>query len=88
MLRHVVWLKLADVSEVIFRIIPIYIYIHQTAQSLNFGGPPLVCCPLLLVQKTCSYFSHPEAISSTRNLKTRHVVFTGTHITADLSYQP
>jgi hypothetical protein len=38
------------------------------------GEPPLVCCPRLLVQYIRSYPPYLQAVSSTRNLRTRHVV--------------
>jgi hypothetical protein len=40
------------------------------------GGPPLVGCPLLLIQYICSYPPYMEAVSSIRNLSTRHAVVT------------
>jgi hypothetical protein len=40
------------------------------------GGPPLVGCLQLLIQYIRSYLPHLEAVSSIRNLRTRHVVVT------------
>jgi hypothetical protein len=38
-------------------------------------GPPLVGCPRLLVQYIRSYPPYLEAVSSIRNLGTRHAIF-------------
>jgi hypothetical protein len=40
------------------------------------GGPPLVCCPRLLIQHIHSYPPKLEGVSSIRNLRTRHAVVT------------
>jgi hypothetical protein len=40
------------------------------------GGPPLVGCPRLLIQYIRSYPPYLEAVSSIRNLRTRHAVVT------------
>jgi len=42
--------------------------------NLEVGGPPLVGCQRLLIQTV--YHPYLEAVSSIRNLKTRHVVVT------------
>ena len=47
----------------------------------QFGGPPLVDCPRLLIQNIRSYPPYLEAVSPIRNLRTRHAVETGTNIT-------
>jgi hypothetical protein len=44
------------------------------------GGPLLVGCLWLLIQYICSYLPRLEAVSSIHNLKTCHVVVTGSHI--------
>jgi hypothetical protein len=41
------------------------------------GGPPPVGCPRLLFQYIRSYPPYLEAVSSIRNLRTRHAVVTG-----------
>jgi hypothetical protein len=46
------------------------------------GGPPPVGCLPLLIQYIHSYPPQLEVASSIRNLRTRHVVVTGTHITS------
>ncbi|KAJ4452211.1 hypothetical protein ANN_03729 [Periplaneta americana] len=43
------------------------------------GGPPLIGCPRLLIQYIRSYPPYLEAVSSIRNLRTRHAVVIGTH---------
>jgi hypothetical protein len=51
------------------------------------GGPPLDSYPLLLFQHICNYctyiyiyiYIYIQAISSNRNLRTRHVAVTGSH---------
>jgi hypothetical protein len=40
------------------------------------GGPPPVVCPRLLIQYIRSYPPYLEAVSSIRNLRTRHAVVT------------
>jgi hypothetical protein len=40
------------------------------------GGPLPVCCPRLLIQYIRSYPPYLEAVSSIRNLRTRHAVVT------------
>jgi hypothetical protein len=40
------------------------------------GGPPLFCCPRVLIQYICSYPPYLEGVSSIRNLRTRHAVVT------------
>jgi hypothetical protein len=40
------------------------------------GGPPLIGCPRLLIQYIRSYPPYLEAVSSIRNLRTRHGVVT------------
>jgi hypothetical protein len=40
--------------------------------SLQAEGPPLVGYPRLLIQYICSYLPYLEAVSSIRNLRTRH----------------
>jgi hypothetical protein len=40
------------------------------------GAPPLVGCPRMLIQYICSYPPYLEAVSSIRNVRTRHVVVT------------
>jgi hypothetical protein len=40
------------------------------------GGPPLVGCPRLLIQYIRSYPPYLEAVSSIRNLRTRHAAVT------------
>jgi hypothetical protein len=40
------------------------------------GGPPLVGCPRLLNQYIRSYPPYLEAVSSIRNLRTRHAMVT------------
>jgi hypothetical protein len=40
------------------------------------GGPPLVGCPRLLIQYIRSYPPYLEAVSSVRNVRTRHAVVT------------
>jgi hypothetical protein len=40
------------------------------------GGPPLVGCPQLLIQYIRSYPPYLEAVSSIRNLRTRHAMVT------------
>jgi hypothetical protein len=40
------------------------------------GGPPLIGCPRLLIQYINSYPPYLEAVSSIRNLRTRHAVVT------------
>ncbi|KAJ4446277.1 hypothetical protein ANN_12972 [Periplaneta americana] len=45
------------------------------------GGPPLIGCPRLLIQYIRSYPPYLEAVSSIRNLRTRHAVVIGTHNT-------
>jgi hypothetical protein len=40
------------------------------------GGPPLVGCPRLFIQYIRSYPTCLEAVSSIRNLRTRHAVVT------------
>jgi hypothetical protein len=47
----------------------------------NAGGPPLVGCPLLLIQYICSYPPYLDAVSSIRNLRTRHGVVMGIYLT-------
>jgi len=44
-------------------------------------GGPHVRCPRVLIQYIRSYPSHLQAISSIHNLRARHAVVTGTHIT-------
>jgi hypothetical protein len=39
-------------------------------------GPPLVVCPKLLIHYIRSYPPYLEAVSSVRNLRTRHAVVT------------
>jgi hypothetical protein len=39
-------------------------------------GTPLVGCPRMLIQFIRSYLPYPEAVSSIRNLRTRHAVVT------------
>jgi hypothetical protein len=39
------------------------------------GGPPLACCPLLLIQYFCSYPPFLEAIFPNHNLRTRPEVW-------------
>jgi hypothetical protein len=41
------------------------------------GGPPPVGCPRLFIQYIRSYPPYLEAVSSIRNLRTRHAVVTG-----------
>jgi hypothetical protein len=41
------------------------------------GGPPPVGCPRLLIYYIRSYPQYLEAVSSIRNLRTRHAVVTG-----------
>jgi len=45
------------------------------------GGPPLVDCPRVYIQYIGSYPPYLEAVSSIHNLRTRHVIVTGTHLT-------
>ncbi|KAJ4427260.1 hypothetical protein ANN_24878 [Periplaneta americana] len=54
---------------------------HTTIPSPNpqAGGPPLIGCPRLLIQYIRSYPPYLEAVSSIRNLRTRHAVVIGTH---------
>jgi hypothetical protein len=40
------------------------------------GGPSLVGCPRLLIQYIRSYLPYLEAVSSIRNVKTRHAAVT------------
>jgi hypothetical protein len=44
-------------------------------------GPPFDSCPRLLVQYIRSYPPYLEAVSHIRNLRTRHAVVTGAHLT-------
>jgi hypothetical protein len=43
---------------------------------LHVGGPPLVDCLLLLIEYSRRYPPYLEAVSSIRNLRTRHAVVT------------
>jgi hypothetical protein len=45
------------------------------------GWSPLVGCPELLIQYIRSYPPYLEAVSSIRNLRTRHAVVTRAHLT-------
>jgi hypothetical protein len=45
--------------------------------NLQAGGPSFVGCPRLLIQYIRSYPPYLEAVSSIRNLRTRHAVVTG-----------
>jgi hypothetical protein len=45
------------------------------------GGPPLIGCPLLLIQYIRSYPPYLEVVSSIRNLRTRHAVVIRTLLT-------
>jgi hypothetical protein len=47
------------------------------------GGPRPVGCPRLLIQYIRSYPSYLQAVSSIRNLRTRHVVVTGVPLNMD-----
>jgi hypothetical protein len=47
-------------------------------------GPPLVGCPQLLIQYIRSYTPYLEAISSIRNLRTRHALVTRDPLNMDL----
>jgi hypothetical protein len=44
--------------------------------NLYAGGPPLVGCTLLFIQYIHSYPAYLEAVSSIRNLRTRHGIVT------------
>jgi len=46
--------------------------------NLQTGGPPLVGCSRLL-QYIRNYAPYLQAVPPIRNLRTRHVVVTGTH---------
>jgi hypothetical protein len=48
--------------------------------NLLAGGPPLIGYPLLLTQYILSYTAHLEVISFIRNIRTRHAVMKGTHL--------
>ncbi|KAJ4442813.1 hypothetical protein ANN_04406 [Periplaneta americana] len=54
----------------------ILVIIKVISPSLNpqAGGPPLIGCPRLLIQYIHSYSPYLEAVSSIRNLRTRHAV--------------
>jgi hypothetical protein len=45
--------------------------------NLKAGGPPTVGCPRLIIQYIRSYPPYLQAVSSVRNLRTRHAVVTG-----------
>jgi hypothetical protein len=47
------------------------------------GGPPPVGCPRLLIQYIRSYPPYMEAVSSIRNLRTRHAVVTADQLNMD-----
>jgi hypothetical protein len=47
------------------------------------GVQPLVGCPRLFIQYIRSYPPYLETVSSIRNLRTRHAVVTGDHLTLD-----
>ncbi|KAJ4443747.1 hypothetical protein ANN_05525 [Periplaneta americana] len=49
------------------------------------GEPLLIGCPRLLIQYIRSYPPYLEAVSSIRNLKTRHAVVIGTHNTLGIN---
>jgi hypothetical protein len=50
----------------------------------NLEKPPLIGCPLLLIQYIRGYL-HIGGRSSIRNLSTRHAVLTGTHVSTQLT---
>jgi hypothetical protein len=51
------------------------------------GGPRRIGCPKLRIQYICSLHPYLEAVSSTRNLRTRHAVMTKGPINiADLTH--
>jgi hypothetical protein len=50
------------------------------------GGPHLVSCPLLLIHYIRSYPPYLEAVSSVRNLRTRHAVVTRDPTNMDILY--
>jgi hypothetical protein len=45
--------------------------------NLKAGGVPLVGCPRMLIQYIRSNPPYLEAVSSIRNLRTRHAMVTG-----------
>jgi hypothetical protein len=63
---------------VIFRNKPIFLWWGIVSPTPNHqdGGPPLIGCPRLLIQYIRSYPPYLEAVSSIRNLRTRHAVVT------------
>jgi hypothetical protein len=50
--------------------------------QIQAGGLPPIGCPRLLIQYIRSYPPYLEAVSSIRNLRTRHAMVTRTHLTS------
>ena len=48
------------------------------------GGAPIVGCPLLFIQYIRSYPTYLQAVSSSRNLRTRHAAVTGTDLSSQV----
>ena len=55
----------------------------STSPNTQDRGPTHVGCPLLLIQYIFVATHHIEGRSSIRNLRTRHAVVTGTHLSRD-----
>jgi hypothetical protein len=53
----------------------------------QFGRPPLVGCPRLLIQYIRSNPPYLEAVSSIRNLRTRHAVMARDALNMECSLQ-
>jgi hypothetical protein len=50
--------------------------VMQLLKNVSAEGPPLVGCPRLLIQYIHSYPPYLEAVSSIRNVRTRHAMAT------------
>jgi hypothetical protein len=47
----------------------------SSSPNPHAGGPPLVCCPRLLIRYIHSYSPYLQVVFSIRNTRTRHVVY-------------
>jgi hypothetical protein len=69
-----------------FRFLTLYPYFYTVrsfSPSLNPQGrvPPIISCPLLLIQHIRSNLPYLETVPCIRNLRTRHVIVLVTHLT-------